>query len=286
MYMLSKNGTDMQKAAQLTNRFPSQVRLGAIKVLTEQTPTAELKAALQQAFHNLASNRCSRSVLEVSLENNRLFIKSSRLTGFQSRLRTTLGIERRKGGLDWEVAELLNCIRAEELQAPTARLQGFAYRKQFGLVSDVVLIFEFLESHVPSQHWIEQKADPIPFLKNCFVLFRELHAKQIYHLDLWLGNVMIDPSQGSLRVIDFENCLVGATEFEPELMGFTYGHFFHREVHRYIDEPSYDRLVEDFISELPVDPARFRGAYTISKHQKVGRKERHLLHSHGLLVTG
>ena len=276
----------MQKAAQLTSRFPSRIQLGAIKILTADTPTVELKAKLQHAFHELASERFSRKTFEVTLQENRLFIKSSRLTGFQSRLRTTFGIQRRKGGLDWERAELVNSIRAAELQVPTARLLGFAYRKQFGLVSDIVLIFEFLENHVPSHHWLEQQTDPIPFLKNCFSLFRELHEKRIYHLDLWAGNVMIDSCRKSLRVIDFENCLVGATEFEPEIMGFTYGHFFHRELHRYIDEPTYDRLIGELISELPIDATRFQNTYTISKHLKVGRKERHLLHSHGLLMTG
>lgn len=276
----------MQKAALLTGKFPSQVSLDRIKVFTVQPPSTELKTALQLAFRELASGKRSRKTTEARLQESRLFIKSSRLIGFRSRLRTTLGIRRRKGGLDWEIAELLNTVRAEELQAPTSRLLGFAYRKQFGLISDVSLIFEFLEHHLPGHHWLDRNVDPVPFLRNCFVLFRELHEKRIYHLDLWAGNVMIDSFRETLRVIDFENCLHGATDFEPEILGFTYGHFFHREINRYIAEHTYDRLVEEFMSELPVDPVRFRHTYAISKHEKVGRKERHLLHSHGLLVTG
>ncbi|MEK0361134.1 hypothetical protein [Pseudomonas sp. CBC3] len=275
----------MRKAARLAGKFPLQVNLGAIRLFTAQAPSTELKAALQRAFRELASNNRSRSTLEVQHPENRLFIKSSRLTGFQSRLRTTLGIERRKGGLDWEVAELLNTIRAEELQAPTARLLGFAYRKQLGLVSNVSLIFEFLEHYLPSHQWLGQQ-DPVPFLRNCFTLFRELHEKRIYHLDLWAGNVMINSRHETLRVIDFENCLHGATEHEPEVLGFMYGHFFQREINQYVDEPTYDRLVDEVMPKLCIDPARFRHTYVISKHEKIGRKERRLLHSHGVLVTG
>lgn len=275
----------MRKAARLAGKFPIQVNLGAIRLFTAQAPSIEQKTALQRAFRELASGTRSRSTLEVQHPESRLFIKSSRLTGFQSRLRTTLGIERRKGGLDWEVAELLNTIRAEELQAPTARLLGFAYRKQLGLVSNVSLIFEFLEHYLPSHQWLGQQ-DPVPFLRNCFTLFRELHEKRIYHLDLWAGNVMINSRQETLRVIDFENCLHGATEHEPEVLGFMYGHFFQREINQYIDEPTYDRLVDEVMPKLCIDPARFRHTYVISKHEKIGRKERRLLHSHGVLVTG
>lgn len=276
----------MQKAAQLADKFPNQANLGAIKLFTAQSPSIELKAALQRAFHGSASCKRSRTTLEVQPPESRLFIKSSCLSGFQSRLRTTLGIERRKGGLDWEVAELLNTIRAEELQAPTARLLGFAYRKRLGLVSNVSLIFEFLEHYLPSHQWLAQEADPVPFLRNCFTLFRELHEKKIYHLDLWAGNVMVSSRQESLRVIDFENCLHGATQHAPEVLGFMYGHFFQREINRYIDEPTYDRLVDEVMPKLCIDPARFRHTYAVSKHEKIGRKERRLLHSHGLLVTG
>jgi len=276
----------LRKAAQLTSKFPSQIRLGSIKLFSTQTPSVELKTKLQGHFHELDFGKCPRITLDIQTSESRLFIKTSRLTGFQSRLRTTLGIKRRRGGLDWEVAELLNTIRAEELQAPTARLLGFAYRKQLGLVSNVSLIFEFLEHYLPSHHWLGQKADPIPFLRNSFMLFLKLHEKRIYHLDLWAGNIMIEPCQETLRVIDFENCLHGATEHEPEVLGFIYGHFYQREIAQYIDEPTYDRLVDEAISKLPIDPVRFKQIYTISKHEKVGRKERHLLHSHGLLVTG
>lgn len=276
----------MQKTAQLIKKFPSRVNLGAIRLFTTQAASPELKTTLERAFDELASGKRSRATREVQLPESRIFIKSSRLTGFQSRLRTTFGIERRRGGLDWEVAELLNTIRAEELQAPTARLLGFAYRKQLGLVSNVSLIFEFLEHYLPSHHWLEQKVDPVPFLRNCFMMFRELHEKRIYHLDLWAGNVMIDSRQESLRVIDFENCLHGATEYESEVLGFMYGHFFQREINQHVDEPIYDLLVGEAISKLAIDLARFRHIYTLSKHKKVGRKERHLLHSHGMLVTG
>lgn len=276
----------MQKAAQLIEKFPSRASQGAIKLFTTQALSIELEATLERAFDELAAGKRSRSTREVRLPESRIFIKSSRLTGFQSRLRTTLGIKRRSGGLDWEVAELLNTVKAEELRAPTARLLGFAYRKQFGLVSNVSLIFEFLEHYLPSHHWLQQKDDPIPFLKDCFVMFRELHEKRIYHLDLWAGNVMIDTRQGSLRVIDFENCLHGVTKYEPEVLGFMYGHFFQREINQHVDEHLYDRLVDEAISKLPVDLARFRHIYTLSKHEKVGRKERHLLHSQGTLVTG
>lgn len=275
----------MQKAAQLIDKFPIRVNLGSIRLFTTHTSSTELKATLVRTFDELATSNRSRIIDEVQLQGSRLFIKSSRLTGFQSRLRTTLGIKRRRGGLDWEVAELLNTIRAQELHAPTARLLGFAYRKQLGLVSDVSLIFQFLEHYQPSHHWLEQNADPIPLLKNCFRMFRELHEKRIYHLDLWAGNVMIDTRREALRVIDFENCLHGTTEYEPEVLGFIYGHFFQRKINQYVDEPTYDRLVDDVLSQLPIDPTRFRHTYTLSKHEKVGRKERHLLHSHGMLIT-
>ena len=276
----------MQKAAQLARNFPSQVKLAAIQIFTARTPSNELKTTLQRAFDELASSKRTRTTLEARLQENRLFIKSSRLTGFRSRFRTTLGIERRKCGLDWELAELLNTVRAQELQAPTARLLGFAYRKQLGLVRDFSLIFELLEHYLPSHQWLAQEVDPLPFLRSCFALFRELHEKQIYHLDLWAGNIMVDSRDESLRVVDFENCVHGATHYEPEMLGFMYGHFFQREINRHVDEPTYDRLVKESISELSIDPVRFKRTYNMSKHEKVGRKERHLLHRRGLLITG
>lgn len=226
----------------------------------------------------------------LQVNDARYFVKTSGLNSVAAKLRVTLGLPRRSGAHDWPIAELRNSHKAN-LRTPVApKLLGYSkVRNAFGLVEEVVLVYEDLTEHINGAQWVKQHHAElprlIPRLIDCILELNRLH---IHHLDLWLGNFMLtDSADPDVRVIDFENCFLQTTEYLPETLGYQLGILYEYELHQHISEAEYDQLTEAATASFTrAEHQRFKRFYGYYKHHGAGRKERYLIPRSGQLVTG
>lgn len=222
---------------------------------------------------------------------SRLFVKTVEIDSLPSRFRITYGLQRRSGGYDWPVAELINTVEAFQRGVPVPRLRGFGYsRRGVRMVKELFLISDMLDDHLDGRRWLSHPDMQIePFLRSVFALFEELHGKQVSHLDLWVGNIMLHPQKpGELKVVDLENCYIGHPPYWSEVLGFQFAFLFLRLVQDHIDEARYDLLVHAALDGYPgIDRVGFERVYSVCKHQQISRKKRRdLLLSGNLQLRG
>ena len=221
--------------------------------------------------------------------HSRFFVKTEKIDSFPSRLRATLGLQGSGGGRTWLVEELRNSVEAFSRGAPVPSVVGFGYqRRGRRLVREFFLVSEMLDSHINGLDWIRVPGTDIePFLLNCFALFRDLHDREVFHLDLWVGNIMLNPAQPEqLRAVDLENCHIGGVPYLAEMLGFQFGFFYFRFVRDLISEARYDELVNTALQVYTgIDRERFARVYEALKHQPISRKKRRQLILQGVLET-
>ncbi len=220
---------------------------------------------------------------------SRFFVKTEKIDSFPSRMRATFGMQRSDGGHTWLVEELRNSVEAFRRGAPVPQVAGFGYqRRGRRLVREFFLVSEMLDGHVNGMEWIRRPGIDIEsFLQSCFSLFKHLHDREIFHLDLWLANIMVDPANpDQLRVVDLENCHIGAAPRYAETLGFQFGFFYFRFVREYLTEARYDELVSTALQAYgDIDGECFSRVYELAKHRPTCRKKRRLLISQGKLAT-
>lgn len=266
--------------------FPHTVVSGDLTLHLDNDGAADILKPISALLAQRDSGELRRSISGcMSGASSRLFVKTVELESLPSRLRVTLGMQRRVGGYDWPIAELINSASAWRQGAPVPRLRGFGYRRN-GVrpVRELFLISDMLDGYVDGKFWLSQPQMQIePFLQGAFALIRELHEKLVCHLDLWAGNVMLDPQRlAAMKVVDLENCYIGHPPYWSEALGFQFAFLYLRLVQDHIDEALYDHLVHAALSEYPgIDRVAFERVYSLCKHQQISRKKRR-----DLLLTG
>ncbi|WNF45875.1 lipopolysaccharide kinase InaA family protein [Pseudomonas sp. SG20056] len=266
--------------------FPHTVVSGDLTLHLDQEGTADILEPISSLMAQRKNGTLRRSISGCMRGvRSRLFVKAVELESLPSRLRVTLGRQRRLGGYDWPIAELMNSVDAWRQGASVPRLRGFGYRRQ-GLfpVRELFLISDMLDGHVDGKFWLTQPQMQIEaFLQGAFALIRELHEKHVCHLDLWAGNIMLDPQRlDAMKVVDLENCYIGHPPYWSEALGFQFAFLFLRLVQDHIDEARYDHLVQAALDQYPgIDRVGFERVYSLCKHQQISRKKRR-----DLLLTG
>jgi tRNA A-37 threonylcarbamoyl transferase component Bud32 len=222
-----------------------------------------------------------------------LFLKSSAMESWKSRIRMTLGLERKRkhgGGYDWAVEELFNTLHANQQGIPTAQVLGFGYRRHpLGWIDEFFLLSEQLENHINGQEWLRRSdCAPSEFVGRALQLIVHLHQKGLIHLDPWAANFMVNPADPQdLRIIDLENCIRQPAIHLQETLAIQFGILFRRETSIHISEESFDQQVMRVLAEqgLPYDK-RFHDAYQVAKHQKIARKARRKTPQLGAVLPG
>lgn len=246
--------------------------------------------------HELLSQREARNkrvIGSIPKISPPLFLKSSAMESWKSRVRMTLGLERQRkhgGGYDWPVEELFNTLHANQQGIPTARVLGFGYRRHpLGWIDEFFLLSEKLENHIDGREWLSKPdCDPAEFVGRALQLIVRLHEHSLIHLDPWAANFMINPADPQdMRVIDLENCIRQPTIHLQETLAIQFGILFRRETSSHISETRFDQVVMRTLAEqdLPCD-ARFSHAYQVAKHQKIARKARRKTPQIGIVVAG
>lgn len=266
--------------------FNHRVRQDDLLLYLSDSSAADILAPIAQLIQLRTREPLRRGVVRcLSGLHSRFFVKTVEIDSLPSRLRATFGWQRRGSGYIWPVAELINSVEAFRLGAPVPRVIGFGYRRRgVSLVRELFMVSELLEGYIDGLQWLQKPgAEFEPFLQRAFSLFRRLHELQIFHLDLWAGNIMFDPARSDdLRVVDLENCYIGSVPCFAEALGFQFGFFYYRFVKQHIDEARYDQLVAEALAAYPdIDAQRFSVIYGASKHRHISRKKRR-----GIILAG
>lgn len=270
--------------------FSHRVQQGDLTLFLQDDSAADILLPIAELVDQRTSQSMRRSVSGcLSGAVSRLFVKTVEIDSLPSRVRVTYGLQRRAGGYDWPVAELMNTVEAFQRGVPVPRLRGFGYRRRGArMVKELFLISDMLDGYVDGRQWLSHPHLQIdPFLRSAFALFRDMHDKQVSHLDLWVGNIMLHPQNpGELKVVDLENCYIGQPVHFPEVLGFQLGFLYFRMVKQYITEARYDQLVEEALQAYPdIDRQRFECVYQLCKHHQTSRKGRRKLLLNGTLTV-
>ena len=220
-----------------------------------------------------------------------IFAKSQPLDNLRPQIRVTLWRAKRDGMFDWPLEEVINTFEAQKRGAPVAYLTGFGYGKsRLGVTQEFFIFTELLKSHRNGMDWIQDKSNDIEaFIRIAFRLLKELHDKDLTHMDYWASNVMVSrEADVSHKAIDLENCfLTSSRHHTSEVLGFQFGFFYRREIYRFITEARYDQLVdEELANSYSADRGRFDSIYLLAKHQIISRRARREVFLNGTVVTG
>lgn len=269
--------------------FPYKISLSDLTLHLVDGYRVDILGRIRELIEERERSRGSRRhSAPVVSPHERLFVKTASIGGLRSRVRVTLGRQRRRGGFDWLVAEFLNSVEARMRGVPMPRVKGIGYRRaSSGLIKEVFLVSELLDGYVDGLEWLRRPGtDREVFLRRAFALMRLLYEKEVHHLDLWVGNLMVAVHEPQvLKVIDLENCYIGPTAYPEELLGFQFGFLYWRYVRDMVEESRYDALVQEALEAYgPLDEERFRRVYQVCKHQLTRRKVRHRLLHEGVLI--
>ncbi|TWI55061.1 lipopolysaccharide kinase (Kdo/WaaP) family protein [Pseudomonas duriflava] len=220
----------------------------------------------------------NRSFSTLRVNQKSYFIKTTEITQLQAQLRATFGWRRRVGGYGWPISEIINTNHVIQKGLNTPQLYGFGYkRSRIGLVNEVFLVTDWLENHVNGLEWLNSgKAEPQQFFKVFFLSMLDMHRKKIWHLDYWVENVVLSPSNPStINIIDFENCYIGDNAYISETLGFQFGFIYYMKASYYISEKAYDETVAEALKAYKnINEEAFQIFYSYSKKNHIGRKER------------
>lgn len=250
--------------------------------------------AKRDALRHLVEGRRAAGLERVSAPlkgvEDELFAKAQPLDSLKAKIRVTLGRAKRNGMYDWPVEEVLNTAEAHRRGAPIAPLAGFGFSKSpLGITQEYFIFTELLGEHINGMTWIESTPGEIEtFIQLSFRLLRVLHNKQITHMDFWANNVMVNLAPQDIPMaIDLENCFPTTSQYFSETLAFQFGFFYQRDIYRFITEARYDQLVaEELEMYKAVDSEAFESIYGLSKHERIGRKDRREIFWKGKFVTG
>lgn len=246
-------------------------------------------ALIETLIEQFRKTGAPRRIATLRGTTDNYFIKTTQLTSFTRRLRISLGLPFPGKGLDWELAELVNTLKLGELGIPSPRLLGYGYRSKAGLVDTLCLISEHLEGYLNGAEWLEARPERAgELLESICDAILEMHRKQVYLLDMWLGNIMLTAeAPQELKLIDFESCCFGESRYTDEVLGLIFGQLYYGTLKStfkdFLSEADFDRNTEKYLAQLPeIDRERFYPAYEAAKFKIVNRKERRKIFERGL----
>jgi hypothetical protein len=278
----------------IVQHFPSTFRHLNAKLHLAKPPALGAESAfahLIEARRHSRHRKLERVSAPLAGLEHEVFAKSQPLDNLRPRIRVTLWRAKRDGMFDWPLEEVINTLEAQKRGAPVAHLTGFGYSKSaIGVTEEFFIFTELLASHVNGMDWIQSPDNDVEdFIRLAFRLLRDLHARNLTHMDFWANNVMVslDPKR-SHKAIDLENCFLSRPRKHVcETLGFQLGFFYRRELYRFITEARYDQLVyEELAGHYMVDRERFDAVYLLAKHEIISRRARREVFINGTVVTG
>ena len=238
-----------------------------IKMIHPLTP-AEIEEFKIAAYASAAED--TRKSCYVSRDRSH-FIKLNKIKRLSKQLRVSLGIAK---PFDYFLKELENNVALNALSIQAPRLTGYLLYSKMGLTQRGGLVFDNLEGKEGAGAYINAYPSSIaPTIALALRLLADLQAKNIFHMDPRLENMMIDPvTPERLSAIDFEHCYIGEPADKAAMTGMVYGMFYKSGVTAHISEREYDQLVMA-VADQYMPHLNFQEIYSRAKSRFMEREE-------------
>lgn len=274
----------------VSQQFPHTLKCLSTTLFLRSAPSSSARIALEALIKSRSRAGLERVSAPLQGQEDLMFAKAQPLDSLKSRIRVTFGRAKRNGMYDWPIEEVLNTLEAHRRGAQVASLAGYGYSKsKMGITQEYFILTHMLQQHMNGMSWIEDCPERIEnFIRLSFQLLHSLNNKGVTHMDFWASNVMVNlrPDQAP-KAIDLENCFSDPSPYLSETLAFQFGFFYRREIYRFITEARYDELVQqELLAYGAIDGEKFERIYRLSKHEKIGRKDRREIFLNGTVVVG
>lgn len=166
-----------------------------------------------------------------------------------NRLKATLGIKK-QGSHIRSIAEIDNHIKLLNCQyIPKILGYGYIYGN-LHLAKKILIITEYKEKTYNLKELIEQfpnKTDKA--LELSFNMIKDHLNDGFIHLDIWLGNILINQDLTKTWLIDLEYLKFNSKRHLEEKLGFCLGYFFLYELSLLISEEKYLTLLNHWLKQ-------------------------------------
>lgn len=210
-------------------------------------------------------------------DDETFFLKSSKLRHWKHRLRSTFGIKR-AGHYHSPIAEIHNHIALLEHDY-IPRIQGYGViQSPLGITERTLIITDYKKETLNLKEHLSLHPEKLEStLQTAFTLIKNHLQDDLIHLDLWMGNILIDTNTNQPWMIDVEVFKKTRKEgLTAEKLVFCLGYLFRLELSAFISFEQYLALVEQWVSlswkELKISeiyPTLHWAAHTI-----ISRKQR------------
>jgi len=211
-----------------------------------------------------------------SCDGNKYLFKARTLRHRNNRWRATFGVKR-NNSYDSYISEIDNHKKALDVDY-IPKIVAYAYVKgRLGIVRNTIIITEFKEGFYNVEEYIVAHPERInTVLIKSFDLIKRHVDDGLIHLDIWLGNILVNDDLSESWLIDLEYVQHDSGRTYEEKLGFCFGFFYKINLSSYIDEDDYFDLLSGWLETvLPIKDIRLiKDKARYFARTKISRKER------------
>ena len=192
------------------------------------------------SYDKLKSSNKGLNLEDIKFNNGlHVLFKTRTLKHRNERLKATLGIKR-LGTYIRSVAAIDNHIKLLDCQyIPKILGYGYVYGR-LRLTKKVLIITEFKENTYNLKEFIEKFPNRIEkALDISFTMIKGHLNNGFIHLDLWMGNIIVNEELTQAWLIDLEYLKFNPKRSLEEKLGFCLGYFFSKKLSLLINEEKY-----------------------------------------------
>lgn len=199
-------------------------------------------------------------------------IKNNHLGHRNKMIRAAVGIKR-NGTYEYSIAEIDNQIKLIDLDY-VPRIVGYAFKSKLGLVKSSSICIEYLTDTYNIKEYIEKYPNKIePALIKCFNLIEKHLKDDIIHLDLWIGNILVNKDLSKIWMIDLEFLQHSPTGSHEKKLGFCLGFMYQGTLLNYITYEKYKAMIRDWLNNLNYDNSKVMEQLEFRSKTEIHRKE-------------
>jgi len=215
----------------------------------------ELENESYKEIQNISYDKLKLSSNDLDLEDIKFsngihaLFKVRKLKHRNDRLKATLGIKK-QGSHIRSIAEIDNHIKLLNCQyIPKILGYGYIYGN-LHLARKTLIITEYKEKTYNLKEFIEQFPDKTDkALELSFNMIKGHLNDGFMHLDIWLGNILINEDITKTWLIDLEYLKFNSKRPLEEKLGFCLGYFFLYELSLLISEKKYLTLLNHWLEQ-------------------------------------
>ena len=202
------------------------------------------------SFDKLKASSDGLNLEDIKFDNGlHALFKTRTLKHRNERVKAALGVKR-LGTYIRSVAAIDNHIKLLDCQyIPKILGYGYIYGR-LRLTKKVLIITEFKENTYNLREFIKKFPNKIDkALEASFNMIKGHLNNGFIHLDLWMGNIIVNEELTKTWLIDLEYLKFNSKRSLEEKLGFCLGYFFTKKLSLLINEEKYLTFLNDWLDK-------------------------------------